>query len=604
MKTLEDPKLEQDTKVLKESEEVHIITEKLTKNNGDTLIMTYQRGPLLGKGGFASVYEFTCQENKKILAGKIINKNCLQRARARQKLMFEIKIHRALHHPHIVSFERFFEDAHNIYILLELCQNQTMNELLRRRKRLTELEIQSYLAQLVSALKYLHSNRVIHRDIKLGNLFLNSKMEIKMGDFGLATKLEFEGERKRTICGTPNYIAPEILDCREGHSYEVDNWSLGVLLYTMSIGRPPFETQDVKQTYKKIKLCAYSYPQSIPISEELKDLISKLIVVEPLMRLPLDEILKHEFMQKNLIPKFLPVSTLACPPSISYLRQFTSNSSLRNSKEFRSSSLSRISDEMKSTASKEEDKSSEKYSPTVLRKQSFHKDLGQKNPFSLDVFSTNTNTNIAEKTPVREPVESTSRKIAVISNYSFTDGSAQIFVKKWVDYSSKYGLGYLLSNNYIGIYFNDSSKLICSPQGSLVHIYKPKNSGNEVSENHSLGSFPADLKKKITLLEHFRKYLVGDCCKSVESSQVYVKKWMQTEHATVFRLSDKTVQIRFLDKTELILSTELKTVAFLDKVGKCEVHPLRLAVQSDNKELSKRINYTTEMITRMMNPNK
>lgn len=602
MKIPQEPKSGQDKKALNESEEVHIITETITKNNGDTLTMSYQRGPLLGKGGFASVYEFTCLENKKVLAGKIVNKNCLQRARARQKLMFEIKIHRALHHPHIVSFERFFEDAHNIYILLELCQNQTMNELLRRRKRLTELEVQSYLAQLVSALKYLHSNRVIHRDIKLGNLFLNSKMEIKLGDFGLASKLEFEGERKRTICGTPNYIAPEILDCRDGHSYEVDNWSLGVLLYTLSIGRPPFETQDIKQTYKKIKLCAYSYPENIQISDELKDLISKLIVVEPLMRLPLDEIMQHEFMQKNLIPKFLPVSTLACPPSISYLRQFTSNNSLRNSKEFRSSSLSRISDEMKSTASKEEDKSSEKNSPTMLRKQSFHRDSTPKNPFSLDV--NNKNTNATEKTLIREPLDSTSRKIAVISNYTQKNNSAKIFVKKWVDYSSKYGLGYLLSNNYIGIYFNDSSKLICSPQGSLAHIYKPKNSANEVLENHSLGSFPADLKKKITLLEHFRKYLVADLCKTEEISQVYVKKWMQTEHATVFRLSDKTVQIRFLDKTELILSTELKTVAFIDKLGKCEVHPLRSAIQSDNKELSKRINYTTEMITRMMNPNK
>lgn len=87
-----------------------------------------------------------------------------------------------------------------------------MNELLRRRKRLVELEVQCYVVQLCNALKYLHSHRVIHRDLKIGNLFLNDKMEIKVGDFGLATKLEFDGERKRTICGTPNYIAPEVLE--------------------------------------------------------------------------------------------------------------------------------------------------------------------------------------------------------------------------------------------------------------------------------------------------------------------------------------------------------------------------------------------------------
>jgi len=99
----------------------------------------------------------------------------------------------------------------------------------------------------------MHSNRVIHRDLKLGNLFLTEKMEIKVGDFGLAAKIEFEGERKRTICGTPNYIAPEVLENKNGHSYEVDIWSFGVILYTMLIGKPPFETSDVKTTYKRIK---------------------------------------------------------------------------------------------------------------------------------------------------------------------------------------------------------------------------------------------------------------------------------------------------------------------------------------------------------------
>ena len=136
--------------------------------------------------------------------------------------MSEIKIHRSLHHNNIVGFEHFFEDVENVYILLELCQNQSLNELLRRRKRLHELEVQCYVNQICSAVKYLHSHRVIHRDLKLGNLFLNDKMEVKIGDFGLATKLEFDGERKRTICGTPNYIAPEVLEGKQGHYYEVD----------------------------------------------------------------------------------------------------------------------------------------------------------------------------------------------------------------------------------------------------------------------------------------------------------------------------------------------------------------------------------------------
>lgn len=178
--------------------------------------------------------------------------------------MSEIRIHRSMHHQNIVGFEHFFEDAENVYILLEICQNQTLNDMVKRRKRLTELEAQCYAVQIISALKYLHSHRVIHRDLKLGNLFLTDKMQIKIGDFGLACKLEFEGEKKRTICGTPNYIAPEILEGgKNGHSYEVDIWSFGVILYTLVVGKPPFETQDVKTTYRRIRMNSYAFPDNV-----------------------------------------------------------------------------------------------------------------------------------------------------------------------------------------------------------------------------------------------------------------------------------------------------------------------------------------------------
>ena len=122
---------------------------------------------------------------------------------------------------------------------MELCPNQTLNELLRRRKRLTEIEAQCYLFQLASALDYLHKNKIIHRDLKLSNLFLSDRMEIKVGDLGLAAKLSSNYERRKTICGTPNYIAPEILD-GAGHSYEVDLWSYGVIAYALMVGRLPF----------------------------------------------------------------------------------------------------------------------------------------------------------------------------------------------------------------------------------------------------------------------------------------------------------------------------------------------------------------------------
>jgi polo-like kinase 1 len=197
-----------------------------------------------------------------------------------------------------------------------------MNELLKRRKRLHELEVKCYTMQIINALKYLHSHRIIHRDLKLGNLFLNDKMAIKLGDFGLATKLDFDGEKKRTICGTPNYIAPEVLEGRAGHSYEVDIWSLGVIIYTLIIGKPPFETTDVKATYRRIKMNQYSFPDHVPISDEARDIISRILTGDPAARPTLEQICMHPFMTNCQIPKTLPQSLLACPPSGQYIRQF------------------------------------------------------------------------------------------------------------------------------------------------------------------------------------------------------------------------------------------------------------------------------------------
>lgn len=109
------------------------------------------------------------------------------------------------------------------------------------------------MVQLIGACHYMHTHQVIHRDLKLGNLFLDANMNVKVGDFGLAALIENPGERKKTICGTPNYIAPEVLfDTANGHSFEVDTWSIGVILYTLVVGRPPFQTKDVKAIYKSV----------------------------------------------------------------------------------------------------------------------------------------------------------------------------------------------------------------------------------------------------------------------------------------------------------------------------------------------------------------
>lgn len=151
--------------------------------------------------------------------------------------MNEIRIHKSLRHPNIVKFEHNFEDEHNVYMLLELCKNESLNELIKRRKKVTEFEARVYIIQILRAVKFLHQNKIIHRDLKLGNLFLSENMQIKLGDFGLAARLSDENEKRYTICGTPNYIAPEVLNQREGHSRPADLWSVGVILYTLLYGK-------------------------------------------------------------------------------------------------------------------------------------------------------------------------------------------------------------------------------------------------------------------------------------------------------------------------------------------------------------------------------
>lgn len=203
----------------------------------------------------------------------------------------EIKIHRSLNHENIVRFDRYFEDKDNVYIMLDICHNQSLSDLVRRRKRLHELEARYYIQQLVKGMEYVHASKVIHRDLKLGNLFLTERMQLKIGDFGLAAQVYYEGERKKTICGTPNYLAPEVLENKDGHSYEVDYWSIGVILYTMLCGRPPFESSEVKQTYQKIKAGQFSFPEALEINSFAKSFIRDCLVLDPTKRMNLQEML-------------------------------------------------------------------------------------------------------------------------------------------------------------------------------------------------------------------------------------------------------------------------------------------------------------------------
>ncbi|KAJ3353534.1 Cell cycle serine/threonine-protein kinase cdc5/MSD2 [Allomyces javanicus] len=273
---------------------------------------TYYRHELLGTGGFARCYRVT-DDNGCELAAKVVARVCLRTNKHVQKLSHEIRIHRKMSHANIVKYFHYFEDGTNVYIILELCSNKSLNDMVRARKRLTEPEARFYIAELLSALDYMHGQNIIHRDLKLGNLFLNDTMHLKVGDFGLATELTSEDERKKTICGTPNYIAPEILNSALGHSFEVDIWATGIILYTMLVGRPPFQTKDVDRIYAKIKEVSYEFPESVRISNEARDLIAAILQSQPETRPSIQQIRFHPFFTAPM-PNELPVSALTTTP--------------------------------------------------------------------------------------------------------------------------------------------------------------------------------------------------------------------------------------------------------------------------------------------------
>ena len=577
------------------------IEEVLPASNNETKKREYKKGRFLGKGGFAKCYELICKDNNKIFAAKMIAKSSIKSERQNQKLRTEIKIHKSCHHPQIVAFEHNFQDSDNVYILLELCQNQTMNELHVRRKVLTELEVQCYMVQLVKALQYLHSHRIIHRDLKLGNLFLNDKMELKVGDFGLATKLDFEGERKKTICGTPNYIAPEVIS-GAGHSYEVDIWAVGIIIYTLLVGKPPFETRDVKTTYGKIKKAEFSFPDNCKISKEARNLIKRILVLDPKKRPRLNEILFDDFFNQGVaIPKLMPTSTLAYRPTKEYLNKYIpdKNSTEANSNEIKSESTKELSE-------------------LVEDGETNDKSNGDTPQFIDSTF-------LSKK---------------------------EVWVVKWVDFSSKYGIGYILNNGLIGVYFNDNSKILFNPKENRFTIDERKISDQqELLYTIGYNEYPDGLKKKIFLFHNFKKLLeeenkpnksnekkrqsmhksgmkekhrsktkgkkenennkendfnrtVSVSDKFEEIDYIFVKKWLKTKHAIIFRFSNKVIQVCFKDNTQLIIHPLNQTVTYINKAEEKIKYPINKSLNTPNSEINKRVKYTKEVLAHMVSLNK
>jgi polo-like kinase 1 len=208
----------------------------------------------------------------------------------------------------------------------------------------------------------------------------------------------------------------------------------------------------------------------------------------------------------------------------------------------------------------------------------------------------------------------------------------ELWVTKWVDYSSKYGVGYILSDGSIGVYFNDSTKIILVPDASQFdYVTRRTQERPETRTTHCFEDYPEDLKKKVTLLRHFKNYMVTDVLEKKDGATVgesllpappvgsasarmqaaavasynpgespYVKKWTRNKHAIMFQLSNKIVQVVFFDKTEAVLSSKSHTVTYVDKKGQVCSYPLSNVLDVPSPELAKRLRYTKDILVNML----
>lgn len=247
----------------------------------------YKNGAILE----SSIYSKTLKQNFKFQ----IDRSQMNAAQMANRVQQEVTIHAKLKHPSILQLYTFFEDIDYVYLVLELAHHGELQRYLKENnKRLTEIEAANVMRQVVQGLLYLHSQNIIHRDMSLSNLLLAKDFQIKIADFGLATTTGPE-EKHRTLCGTPNYISPEVAS-RAFHGQPADVWGIGCVLYTLLVGTPPFNTGGVKSTLMKVVSSSYVMPSYL--SYEAKDLIDRLLQKMPLNRIRLNEILSHPFMTR------------------------------------------------------------------------------------------------------------------------------------------------------------------------------------------------------------------------------------------------------------------------------------------------------------------
>mmetsp|Transcript_11129 Transcript_11129/g.16398 ORF Transcript_11129/g.16398 Transcript_11129/m.16398 type:complete len:321 (+) Transcript_11129:186-1148(+) len=273
----------------------------------------YEIGKTIGRGKYSKVKYAVYIKTGKPYAMKILNLKDVRREHMETQLRKEIAIMKMIKNEHVVQLKDVLQTDRHIYIAMELVTGGELFEKIVAEEKFEEAKSRRYFQQLVNAISHCHAQGIAHRDLKPENLLLGADDKIKITDFGLSTLAKGRHGKKqilKTTCGTPNYVAPEVL-LNHGYDEAVDMWSIGVILYILLCGFPPFYSEKTAELFQQIINGRFDFPSPYwdKVSKEAKDLVMKLLCVDPKKRYTPQQCLEHPWIldhsDKEKLPKII-----------------------------------------------------------------------------------------------------------------------------------------------------------------------------------------------------------------------------------------------------------------------------------------------------------
>ena len=250
----------------------------------------------LGKGAFGEVWKVTHENSKKIYCIKMMNKRDIYEQNLINQINKEISIMYNINHPYSIKLFNHFEDNEKIYLIMELASNGNLYDFIQSKKfqkNKNKDMIKKIIIQTIEIIKYLHSSNIIYRDIKPENILLDTDFNIKLCDYGWASFFT-PGKSLNLYCGTPEYVAPEVIK-KHPYNEKVDIWGIGVLIFELVFGYPPFTSNLNENRFNNIKEGKINWPEDID-DKDVKDLILKILKIKPNERITLDNIERHPWL--------------------------------------------------------------------------------------------------------------------------------------------------------------------------------------------------------------------------------------------------------------------------------------------------------------------